>query len=348
MAGETNRRIILKSRPVGEPTAENFELVEGPIPQPAEGQALCRTIYLSLDPYMRGRMNAGASYAKPVEVGEVMGGGTVSQVVASGDPSLAPGDFVLGYDGWQEYAASPVGSLRKLGPPTFDAGMAPVAGAAPISCALGVLGMPGLTAYVGMVDIGQPKAGETVLMSAAAGAVGSAAGQIAKIKAARVVGMAGSDDKCRWITEELGFDAAINYKTQPLLRALRKTCPAGIDVYFDNIGGETLATVFRLMNVGARIPLVGMISLYNATELVPGPNLSPVLVKRATIKGMIVGDHGDREADFLRDVSQWLRDGKMHYRETVVEGLENAPKAFIGLFHGENIGKLLVKVGPES
>jgi NADPH-dependent curcumin reductase CurA len=314
--------------------------VEGPIPHPADGQALCRTIYLSLDPYMRGRMNAGASYAKPVEVGEVMCGGTVSQVVASSDPSLVAGDFVLGYDGWQEYGASPVQSLRKLGPPMFDA-------AVPISYALGMLGMPGMTAYVGMLDIGQPKAGQTVLMSAAAGAVGSVAGQIAKIKGARVVGMAGSDEKCRWLTEELGFDAAINYKTQPLLRALRKTCPAGIDVYFDNIGGETLATVFRLMNVGARIPLIGMISLYNATDLVAGPNLMPLLVKRALIKGMIVGDHADREADFLRDVSQWLREGKMRCRETIVEGLENAPKAFIGLFHGGNIGKLLVKVGPE-
>jgi NADPH-dependent curcumin reductase CurA len=353
MAGEINRRIILKNRPVGEPTASDFELVEGPIPQPADGQALCRTIYLSLDPYMRGRMNAGASYAKPVEVGEAMCGGTVSQVVASRDASLAVGDFVLGSDGWQEYAVSPVQSLRKLGPPAFDisectaaniAAVAPAPGAAPISYALGVLGMPGMTAYVGMLDIGQPKAGETVLVSAAAGAVGSAAGQIARIKGARVVGMAGSDEKCRWLTEELGFDAAINYKTQPLLRALRKTCPAGIDVYFDNIGGETLATVFRLMNVGARIPLIGMISIYNATELVPGPNLSPLLVKRAMIKGMIVSDHADRAADFQRDVSQWLREGKMRCRETIVEGLENAPKAFIGLFHGENIGKLLIKV----
>ncbi|MFB3892303.1 MAG: NADP-dependent oxidoreductase [Phycisphaerae bacterium] len=329
----TNHQILLKSRPAGEPTAQNFELVERPVQSPAEGQVLRRTLFLSLDPYMRGRMNAGRSYVDPVEVGGVMCGGTVSQVVESKSPAFAAGDIVLGYDGWQEFGLDDGSSLRKI-----------EMGKLPLSYALGVLGMPGMTAYVGMLDIGRPKAGETVVVSAASGAVGSVAGQIAKIKGCRVVGSAGSDAKCLYVTKELGFDACFNYKTEPMLRALKRACPAGIDVYFENVGGPMLEAVLRLANVGARIPLIGLISQYNATELVAGPNLMPVLVKRITIRGMIVGDHASRRDEFLRDMGRWLAEGKIKYRETVVEGLAAAPKAFIGLFHGENFGKLIVKV----
>ena len=331
-----NRQVILKRRPVGEPKETDFELRESPVPAPADGQALCRTVWLSLDPYMRGRMSEGPSYAAPVPLGGVMCGGTVSRVEESKNPALSPGDFVLGYDGWQEWAVADAAGLRKLDPE-----------AAPLSYALGVLGMPGMTAYVALLDVGRPKEGETVVVSAAAGAVGSVAGQIAKLRGCRAVGVAGSDAKCEYVTKELGFDACINYKTQPVRRALKKACPDGIDVYLEGVGGPVFEAVLQNLAQGARIALVGLISQYNATEWPTGPGLMPILVKRATIQGMIVSDHPDRQADFLRDVGDWLREGKIQYRETVVEGLENAPRAFIGLFHGENTGKLLVKVGEE-
>jgi NADPH-dependent curcumin reductase CurA len=314
MPDSVNRQIILKSRPVGEPGEGNFALVESPIPEPGEGQFLARTIYLSLDPYMRGRMDARESYAKPAEIGQPMVGATVGQVVRSNHPGFVERDLVLGYWGWQDYGVSGGTGVRKLDPAQ-----------GPISYALGVLGMPGMTAYVALLDIGRPQPGETVVVSAAAGAVGSVAGQIAKIRGCRVVGTAGSDEKCRWVVDELGFDACINYKTQDLGQALKDACPAGIDVYYDNVGGPVLAAVLRRINRGARIPLVGQIAQYNATEPPPGPNLMPLLVKRALIQGFIVSDHPEREADFLRDVS-------------------DAPRAFLGLFRGENIGKLLVRV----
>lgn len=334
MTSSVNHQVLLACRPVGEPTESNFGLVENPISPLADGEVLCRTLYLSVDPYMRGRMNSGRSYVEPVEVGQPMCGETVSQVVESRASDFAAGDIVLTSSGWREYAACPGASLKKLPRQPW-----------PLTYYLGVLGMPGLTAYVSMLDIGQPKPGETVVVSAAAGAVGSVAGQIAKIRGCRVVGTAGSDEKCRFVTETLGFDACINYKTESMLRALKRACPDGIDVYLDNVGGATLETVLRLINVGARIPLVGLISQYNATEMTPGPNLTPLLIKRATIRGMIVFDHGRRAADFTRDVSQWLAEGKMKFREQIVEGgLAAAPRAFIGLFHGENIGKMLVKV----
>jgi NADPH-dependent curcumin reductase len=328
-----NSQILLRSRPVGAPTADNFVLVESPIPPVAEGQVLRRTLYLSLDPYMRGRMSAGPSYAAPAEVGKVMVGGAVSQVVESRDPAFAPGDFVLGYDGWQSYGLSAGQFLRKLDPAL-----------GPVSYALGVLGMPGMTAYVALLDIGKPKPGETVVVSAASGAVGSVVGQIAKIKGCRVVGFAGSADKCRYVTEELGFDACINYKTQDLDAALLAACPNGIDVYYDNVAGAILEAVLRHINIGARIPLVGLISQYNAEELPPGPNLGVLLTRRALIQGFLVGDHNDRYAAFQADVSGWLREGRLKYREDVVEGLANAPLAFLGLFEGKNFGKLLVRV----
>jgi NADPH-dependent curcumin reductase CurA len=331
-----NRQIVLKSRPVGAPKSGNFELVESPIPKPRDGEILCRTIYLSLDPYMRGRMNESKSYARSVEVGEVMVGATVSELLESKHPDFASGDCVLGYDGWQAYAVSNGVGVRKL-----DSSQAP------ISTALGVLGMPGMTAYVGLLDIGRPKAGETVVVSAASGAVGSAVGQIAKIKGCRTVGVAGSADKCRYVVEELGFDACVNYRKEELFPALQKACPTGIDIYFENVGGDVLRAVLRLINTNARIPLCGIISQYNATELPPGPNLAPLLVNRALIKGFIVSDHLDRMADFLTDCTRWVREGKLRYREDVTERLENAPAAFIGLLEGKNFGKLLVKVSQD-
>jgi NADPH-dependent curcumin reductase CurA len=336
MAHLVNRQVLLVSRPQGEPSEANLKLVEAPVPEPGPGQFLARTIYLSLDPYMRGRMDARESYAKPAEVGKPMVGATVGQVVRSNHPGFAEDEFVLGYWGWQEYGISGGNGVRKLDPAV-----------APISHALGVLGMPGMTAYVALLDIGRPQPGETVVVSAAAGAVGSVVGQIARLKGCRVVGTAGGAVKCGFVVNELGFDACVDYKKEDFAQALKDACPAGIDIYYDNVGGPVLAAVLGQINRGARIPLVGHIAQYNATVPPPGPNLIPLLVKRALIQGFIVLDHPDREADFLRDVGAWLREGKIKYKEDIVEGLENAPRAFLGLFRGANLGKLLVRVSPD-
>ena len=336
MTVSVNRQIRLKRRPTGEPTRDDFELAEAPLPTPGEGALLARTIYLSLDPYMRGRMNAVRSYTASVELGQVMVGGTVGEVVESRHPGFAPGDFVVGAGGWQEYAVLNGAAARKLDPRE-----------APLSTALGVLGMPGMTAYVGLLDIGTPKPGETVVVSAAAGAVGSAVGQIARIKGCRAVGVAGSRAKCDYVVKELGFDACVDYRAQDVFAGLQQACPNGIDVYFDNVGGDVLRAVLRLLNVNARIPLCGIISQYNATELPPGPNLAPILTNRALIKGFIVSDHGDRLADFLRDCSAWVREGRLKYREDIADGLAAAPAAFIGLLQGRNLGKQLVRVGED-
>jgi NADPH-dependent curcumin reductase CurA len=336
MATSRNRQVRLKSRPIGEPKAEDFQLVEAPIPSPGDGQVLSRMIYLSLDPYMRGRMNEGRSYAASVDLGHVMVGATISEVVESRYVGLAKGDLVLGYDGWREYAVSQGPSLRKLDPH-----------AAPITTALGVLGMPGMTAYVGLLDIGRPKPGETVVVSAAAGAVGSAVGQIARIKGCRAVGIAGGPAKCDHVVKELGFDAAVDYRTRDFVTALEQACPNGIDVYFDNVGGDILKAVLRQINRGARIPLCGIISQYNATEPPAGPNLAPVLVNRALIQGFIISDHAERMPAFLRDCGEWVRTGRLKYREDIVDGLERAPEAFIGLLRGKNLGKLIVRVAPD-
>ncbi|MEH1968304.1 MULTISPECIES: NADP-dependent oxidoreductase [unclassified Nostoc] len=336
MSDLINKQIILKSRPVGEPKESDFALVETPTPEPGEGEILSRTIYLSLDPYMRGRISAGESYAASVELGSVIVGGTVSQVIKSNHPQFQVGDFVLSNNGWQTYAVSKGETLRKLDPTQ-----------APLSYSLGVLGMPGLTAYAALLDIGQPKEGETVVVSAASGAVGAVAGQIAKIKGARVVGIVGSDDKRDYIVEELGFDVGINRKTQELDSALKEAAPNGIDVYYDNTAGVILETVLQQINLGARIPLVGLISEYNAISTPPGPNLRPLLIKRALIKGFLVGDYQHRFNDFLHDVSGWLQSGQLKYKEDVAVGLENAPSAFIGLLRGDNFGKLIVKVNDD-
>ncbi|WP_375511589.1 NADP-dependent oxidoreductase [uncultured Nostoc sp.] len=336
MSDLINKQIILKSRPVGEPKESDFTLVETPTPEPGEGEILSRTIYLSLDPYVRGRISGGKSYAAPVELGSVIVGGTVSQVIKSNHPQFQVGDFVLSNNGWQTYAVSKGETLRKLDPTQ-----------APLSYSLGVLGMPGLTAYAALLDIGQPKEGETVVVSAASGAVGAVAGQIAKIKGARVVGIVGSDDKRDYIVKELGFDIGINRKTQELDSALKEAAPNGIDVYYDNTAGVILEAVLQQINLGARIPLVGLISEYNATSTPPGPNLRPLLIKRALIKGFLVSDYQHQFNDFLRDVSGWLQSGKLKYKEDVADVLENAPGAFIGLLRGDNFGKLIVKVNDD-
>jgi NADPH-dependent curcumin reductase CurA len=331
-----NRQIRLKSRPTGEPTAANFEAADAPVPVPANGDVLRRTIYLSLDPYMRGRMSDAASYATPVKIGDPMGGHTVSEVVESRNPAFAKGDFVTGYDGWQAYGMSNGKELRKLDPKIV-----------PISTAIGVLGMPGLTAFVGLMDIGQPTAGETVVVSAASGAVGAVVGQLAKIKGCRAVGIAGSPDKCKYVVDELGFDACINYKTDDLVPALKAACPNGVDIYFENVGGAVFAAILRVINKGARIPLCGVISEYNTTGNPAGPNLRPLLVNRAMIKGFIVSDHNDRAPAFLQEVAPLVVSGRIKFREDIVDGLDNAPSAFIGLLAGKNFGKLMVRVSPD-
>jgi NADPH-dependent curcumin reductase len=334
-ATDTNRQIRLKKRPTGMPTLDDFETIASPRPTPGDGEVLRRTIYLSLDPYMRGRMSDAKSYAKPVNLGDVMVGHTVSQVVQSGHPDFREGDAVAGYDGWQEYAVSNGRDLRKL-----DRSV-------PISTAIGVLGMPGMTAYVGLLDIGQPKPGETVVVSAASGAVGSIVGQLAKIKGCRAVGVAGSAEKCRYVVDGLGFDACVNYKTDDLVNALGDACPKGIDVYFENVGGAVFAAVLRLLNTFARIPLCGTISDYNATKNAPGPNLRPLLVNRAVIRGFIISDHADRFPAFIQEMVPLVREGRIKYREDIVDGLDAAPSVLIGLFEGRNFGKALVRVSPE-
>src|SRR5262249_13599998 len=331
-----NRQILLVNRPVGEPKKSDFALQESALPEPAPGQFLSHTIYLSLDPYMRGRMSARASYAKPAELGQVMVGGTVSQVIKSNHSAFVEGELVLGSNGWQEFAVSDGKGVRKI-----DAHQGP------ISYFLGILGMPGMTAYVALFDIGRPMPGETVVVSAASGAVGCVVGQIAKIKGCRAVGIAGSDEKCAYVVNELGFDACINRRTEDLEKALATACPNGIDIYFDNVAGPVLKAVLRHINLGARIPLVGLISQYNAPQPPPGPNLMPLLIRRALIQGFLVGDHEHRRDAFLHDVSGWLREGKLKYKEDIVPGLEKAPKAFLGLFQGKNHGKLVVQVSPD-
>jgi NADPH-dependent curcumin reductase len=333
MAARVNRQIVLKSRPEAMPGLDNFALVESAVPEPEEGEVLIRTLYLSLDPYMRGRMSAAKSYAKPVEVGATMVGGTVGEIVASKNPKFAVGDIVIGSGGWQDYAVSNGTGLRKLDPAV-----------APVSTALGVLGMPGMTAYCGLLEIGQPKAGETVVVAAASGAVGSVVGQIAKIRGCRAVGIAGGADKCRFVTDALGFDACVDHRAPDFRDALAAACPAGIDVYFENVGGAVQQTVWPLLNDFARVPVCGLIAQYNLSSPMPGPDMFTVLRKRLTLRGFIVTDFAAKQADFQRDAAEWVRSGRLKYREDIVDGLENAPIAFLGLLQGKNFGKLVVRV----
>src|SRR5437660_682424 len=337
---QSAKRVVLASRPVGEPKASDFRIEDYTLPTPGAGQVLLRTIWLSLDPYMRGRMSEGPSYAVPVPIGGVMEGGTVSEVVASNNADLAKGDIVLSRAGWQTHTLSDGHGLTKIDPSV-----------APISTALGVLGMPGMTAYTGLLDIGKPRSGETLVVAAASGAVGSAVGQIAKIKGARAVGIAGGKDKCDHVKKELGFDECLDHRDPNLAAKLREACPKGIDVYFENVGGAVFEAVFPLLNAFARIPVCGLIAQYNDTEgKVPkwaSSMMRSVLTKRLTIRGFIVSDFAARHADFLRDMSAWVREGKVKHREFVTEGLDSAPAAFMGLLKGANFGKQLVRVGPD-
>ncbi|HTR48480.1 MAG TPA: NADP-dependent oxidoreductase [Verrucomicrobiae bacterium] len=330
-----NRRFLLAAKPVGMPKESDFRLVEAPIPAPASGQVLLRSTFLSVDPYMRGRMNGVRTYADPVLVGELMVGGAVGKVVQSLNPQFQPGDIVSGYWGWQEFAVSDGAGLRKLDPT-----------AAPPSTALGVLGMPGMTAYFGFLDICQPKPGETVLVSGAAGAVGSLVGQIAKIKGCRAVGVAGTDEKVAWIVNDLGFDAAFNYKsTQNYVAKLKELCPGGIDCYFDNVGGAVTDAVLPLLNVRARLSICGQISQYNATK--PELGVRPyayLLTKQARAEGFIITQFMDRFGEGIPQMAQWLKEGKIKYRETIVEGFENMPRALIGVLSGDNTGKMVVAI----
>ncbi|HWW03671.1 NADP-dependent oxidoreductase [Collimonas sp.] len=336
-----NRRILLASRPHGAPTAENFKLDQSPPPVPAAGQVLLRTVYLSLDPYMRGRMSDAPSYAPPVEVGEVMVGGTVSQVEASENPAYTAGELVLSYSGWQDYALSDGKDLTKLDPKLGKP-----------SYALGLLGMPGFTAYMGLLDIGQPQAGETVVVAAATGAVGSVVGQIAKLKGCRVVGIAGGADKCKYAVEELGFDACVDHRNADFPQQLAAACEKGIDVYFENVGGAVFEAVLPLLNLHARVPVCGLIANYNATGKPEGSDhlpglMSKLLVRRIKMQGFIIFDYYPRYLEFFKEMSGWVAAGKIKYREDIVGGLENAPQAFIGLLEGKNFGKLVIRTGDE-
>lgn len=336
---QQNRRFLLASRPHGEPTAANFRLDTVPVPQPGAGQLLLRTVYLSLDPYMRGRMSDAPSYAPPVEIGQVMVGGTVSRVEASHHPDFSVGDWVLGYDGWQDYALSDGNGLRNLGPHLSHP-----------SRLLGVLGMPGFTAYMGLLDICQPQAGETLVVAAASGAVGSVVGQIGKLKGCRVVGVAGGAEKCRYVVEELGFDACIDHRAPDFADQLAAACPQGIDIYYENVGGAVFDAVLPLLNAKARIPVCGIIAHYNATGLPTGPDRLPlleglILRKRIRMQGFIIfDDYGSRFDEFLQQMSSWVEQGKIKFREDIVDGLEQAPQAFIGLLQGKNFGKLVIRV----
>ena len=334
-----SREVRLKERPQGAPEPSHFELAEVEVRDPGPGELLVRNVFMSVDPYMRGRMRDIKSYAPSFELGRVMDGGSVGQVVASEHPDFREGDHVVGMQGWREHYVTNGAGQRRI-----DPGLG-----APLSSYLGVMGMPGMTAYVGLLDIGQPKAGETVFVSAAAGAVGSVVGQIARIKGCRAVGSAGSDDKTAHLTSELGFDAAFNYKTRDLREALTETCPDGIDVYFENVGGPMLEAVLLHMRPFGRIPVCGMISQYNATDAAPGPRtLISIIPNRLKLQGFIVSDHADRMPDFQRDVAGWLAEGRIRYDETIVNGLEHAAEAFIGLFQGENTGKMLVRLSDEQ
>ena len=329
-----NKEIRFASRPAGMPTVDNFNIVDTEVPQLNDGEVLVRTLYISVDPYLRGRMREGRSYVPPFQVGEVIVSGVVGEVVESRAPEFASGDIVTGMLGWRLYNVGTAPELRKVDPRV-----------APVTTALGVLGMPGLTAYFGLLDIGKPKEGETVVVSGAAGAVGMTVCQIAKIKGCRAVGIAGSDEKNQYLTAELGVDAAVNYKSPEMTRALKEACPKGIDVYFDNVGGEVSDAVLPLLKHGARLVICGQISLYNLDKPDIGPRPQPyLLVNSALMKGFIITDYSARFAEGVMNLTQWLVAGKLKYAETIEEGFENTPKAFIGLFSGENLGKQIVKV----
>ncbi|MFB5190958.1 NADP-dependent oxidoreductase [Alicyclobacillus fastidiosus] len=328
-------RIVLASRPKGKPTAENFRTETILLPAPGPGEILVKALYLSVDPYMRGRMSEAKSYVPPYEIGGVVGGGAVAEVVESGDDSFQPGDVVSGQFGWQTHALVPAKHLRKIDPSL-----------APMTASLGLLGVTGLTAYFGLIDICSPQPNETVVVSGAAGAVGMTVGQIAKILGCRVVGIAGSDEKVQYLTDKLGFDEAINYKTTDnLTKALKHVCPQGIDIYFDNVGGEISDAVFRSLNTGARISVCGQIALYNLEQPDVGPRLlTQVLIHRALVKGFIISDYAARFPEGVKQLAKWYHDGQLKFEETIAEGFDQTVDAFLDLFSGANLGKQIVRV----
>lgn len=330
------RSVVLRRRPSGSPRPDDFEIRETVVPQAKTGEVVTRTIWLSIDPYMRGRLSDRPSYAPSVQIGQVMTGETVGEVVESADSGFRKGDIVVGPRGWASHLVSPAERLTKV-----------ERHGAPLSTYLGVLGMPGTTAYSGMTDIGRPKAGETVVISAASGAVGSVAGQLAKRAGARVVGIAGGAEKCLWVQDELGFDECVDHHSVDLKQELAGACSKGIDVYFENVGGRVQAAVFELLNPFARVVMCGMVSQYNDREFPPGPNLGFVVGKRVLVQGMIVSDKPERFGEWRKLATPWVMDGSLRYREDVVDGLERAPDALAGILGGKNFGKLLVRVGPD-
>lgn len=338
-----NRQWVLASRPHGAPTADNFRLEQNPVPQPADGQLLLRTVFLSLDPYMRGRMSDAPSYSPPVEIGAVMVGGTVSRVEQSNHPDYPVGEWVLGYSGWQDYALSDGTGLVKLGSNPQHP-----------SWALGILGMPGFTAYMGLLDIGQPKSGETLVVAAATGPVGATVGQIGKIKGCYVVGIAGGAEKCRHAVEVLGFDKCLDHHADDFAQQLKQACQKGIDVYYENVGGKVFDAVLPLLNTSARVPVCGLVSGYNATDLPLGPDrlgllMGTILKKRIRMQGFIIAqDYGDRIDEFQQEMGRWVSEGKIHYREQMTDDLENAPQALIGLLEGKNFGKVVIRVAKDN
>ena len=341
MTKQKTHRIVLASRPDGAPTPDNFRFEESELPPVQDGEVILRVVYLSLDPYMRGRMNATKSYAAPTELGTVMEGGTVARVLESRHPDYGTGDLVLSHSGWQTHAVANAAGLRKLDPAV-----------APPSTALGILGMPGFTAYAGLLTIGKPAAGETVVVAAASGAVGAAVGQIARLKGARAVGIAGGPEKCAFVREQLGFDAAVDHRSPDFAARLRDACSKGIDIYFENVGGAVWDGVFPLLNDFARIPVCGLIAQYNETGPFEGPDRLPLLMrdvlsKSLLIRGFIQREFSDQRPAFYRDMAQWISEGQIRYREDFVDGLERAPAAFMGLLQGRNFGKLIVRISPE-
>lgn len=333
-----NRSVILASRPNGEPRPENFQILTSNVREPGDGEVLLRTVWLSLDPYMRGQMDEGESYSPRVKLNEPMKADTVSCVVRSNNPDFKLGDYVIGYTFWQEYTVCEGAGLRKIAP-----------NLAPLSTALGVLGMPGMTAYTGLLNIGKPKQGETLVVAAASGPVGSMVGQIGKRMGCKVIGIAGNAEKCRFIRDELGFGEAINHNDTSFPQVLAQACPNGIDIYFENVGGHVWKAVFPLLNYFARIPVCGLIAHYNDVGLHPVPDHLPelmdsILVKRLTVKGFIVDDFDAQGDEFRREAAAWFRRGEIKYKEYVVDGLERAPETFIRMLKGENFGKTLIRV----
>ncbi|QXT38150.1 NADP-dependent oxidoreductase [Gymnodinialimonas ceratoperidinii] len=338
----TNRQLVLAERPKGEPTNDTLNLIETEIPTAGDGQMLLRTTYLSLDPYMRGRMSDAPSYAAPVEIGGTMVGGTVAQVVTSNVEGFSEGDYVLSFNGWQDYALSDGTGVTNLGTSPEHP-----------SWALGILGMPGFTAWAGLTRIGEPKAGETIVVAAATGPVGATVGQIGKLLGCRVVGVAGGAEKCDYAVNELGFDACLDHKADDFAEQLTAATPDGIDVYFENVGGKVLDAVIPQLNANARMPVCGLVSQYNATALPEGPDrmnwlMGQILRKKIKVQGFIIfDDFGHLYPEFAKEMSGWIEAGKIKYREEVIDGLENAPEAFVGLLRGENFGKRVIRVAQD-